>query len=309
MLDIRSVRALARAVGVSVDELQKLADSVETLYAVTSLRKSSGGKRTIAKPGPRLKQVQRAIDRRVLRLLSVSPVAYGGVPKRSHLDGARKHVGASAVASVDIKDFFPSVSHHRVYGFFVRAGCSPNVGRLLTRLLTWRGGLPQGSPASPTLANLILGPVDELLVSLESGGDLVATRFVDDIALSGPSDKVRRAVPSVVREINRQGLRLNYRKSEVQTNGGRQQVTNLNVNRKLGLPRVGGSGKRVLSLKDLRDAVRRAERYGLRKKEEESLRGRLRYLRQLDPRRGQLLLARLDAATRDASKTNDERAV
>ena len=152
-------------------------------------------------------------------------------------------------------------------------------------------------------------PLPTVLQADRATIDSALASFVDDIALSGPSEKVRRAVPSVIREINRQGLRLNYRKSEVQTNGGRQRVTNLNVNRKLGLPRVGGSGKRVLSSKDLRDAVRRAERYGLRKKEEESLRGRLRYLRQLDPRRGQILLARLDAATRDASKTNDERAV
>ena len=64
--------------------------------------------------------------------------------------------------NLDVKDFFPNVRHYIVYRMFRRElGFGRDVARLLTRLTTFRAGLPQGAPTSTAIANVLLAlPVD-----------------------------------------------------------------------------------------------------------------------------------------------------
>ena len=46
------------------------------------------------------------------------------------------------------------------------------------------GGLPQGTPLSPTLTNIVMIPIDHKLAQYFSGRHMVYTRYADDILVS-----------------------------------------------------------------------------------------------------------------------------
>ncbi len=164
---------------------------------------------------------------------------------------------------------------------------------MITRLTTKDGCLPQGSPASTTLANLFLHATDHLLTTL-GDSNITASRVIDDIALSGPRDDVYFAISETVQELHRLGLRVNRKKLVVQNRGRRQQVTKLNVGKKVSLPRRSNDGR--LSQKRLRDSVRRAARYGLTAGERRSLEGQLCYFAQFNSPRARKLQELLRSA-------------
>lgn len=294
-LCLRSTRALANAIGLEESELFKISSNISAYYKKPRLvPKSSGtGMREISRPTDRLKVVQRLIDRRLLRQITPPKVAYGGIPGRDHIKAAERHVGRACVANIDIQSFFPSVSHKKVYSLLTREGCAPDVARLITRLVTINGCLPQGSPASMTLANLVLPIVDKRLEDLEQSG-LVCTRFVDDISISGQWLDVKAAVQVIIPAIHAEGLQVSRKKIKVQRSNRCQSVTNLNVNTKVSIPRSREDSK--VSRGRVRGQVRLAKRRGLTKKVRAQLQGKINYLAQLHPRIARKLRSVLDGA-------------
>ena len=76
--------------------------------------------------------------------------------------------------------------------------------RILVPLLTLNGSLPQGSPASPVLANLALVGVDELLAEMCRHNGWRFTRYADDITISGVDGTPPEGVVDSVERICRQ---------------------------------------------------------------------------------------------------------
>ena len=70
----------------------------------------------------------------------------------------------------------------------INNGFSADVASVLTKLTTYKYKLPQGTPTSTALANLAFSAVDKRLSDLCEENNLVYTRFVDDIAISGKTD-------------------------------------------------------------------------------------------------------------------------
>jgi RNA-directed DNA polymerase len=116
-------------------------------------------------------------------------------------------------------------------------GFGRDVARLLTRLVTLRGGLPQGAATSPAVANQFARAVDEgLNSSLERHG-LRCTRFIDDFTISG--DRPKLVIDQTTRLLRARGLTLAPHKLKVCPGGGPQEVTGLLVNhhKRLSIPR------------------------------------------------------------------------
>lgn len=210
-------------------------------YRRFGIPKRSGGTREICAPNDRLKSLQRIIYRRLLRRLRSHPAATGFEPGRSIVDNARPHAGQAVVLCIDIVAFFPSIPAERVYRLFRSCGWGRGAGRLLTRLCTHDGSLPQGAPTSPKLSNLVNYFLDQSLQELAGGFNARYTRYADDITFSIAEDDAF-AVKSLLwnaRDILWwKGYTVHHRrKLSVRRRHQRQEVTGLVVNNRPRLPR------------------------------------------------------------------------
>jgi RNA-directed DNA polymerase len=231
---ILSLRDLSWRVGVPVEQLRKLAADVErhptSQYHEFAIPQGKDKFRTVRSPSERLKVVQRRIVKRVLDELGYSMAAHGGGSGRSTLSNATVHRGQRTLAALDVKKFYDNVDHRRVYRMLRdEHGFGHDVARLVTRLTTLKGSLPQGAASSPSLANVFMTKaVDEPLSRLAQVHGLRYTRYVDDLAFSGEQPQV--AINEAARLLSARGLKLNKKKIHVAGRGRRQILTGLIVN-------------------------------------------------------------------------------
>ncbi len=260
-----SPEALASAMRVPLSELRFLAFDrrVATVhhYRRFEVPKKTGGVRLISAPMPRLKAAQTWILNHILKQVPVHDAAHGFRHHRSIASNARPHLGADVVVNMDLQDFFPTVTYPRVKGLFVSLGYSESVATVLTLLcsepdieeIELDGShffvavgprrLPQGSPASPALTNILCRNLDRRLAGLAESMGFTYTRYADDLTFSAGRDVARtrligrliRAVEDIVRH---EGFAVHPKKTRVMRRTKKQEVTGVTVNDKLGVDRA-----------------------------------------------------------------------
>jgi RNA-directed DNA polymerase len=290
---ILSLRDFASRLGVPLERLSEIADNIEAHYKYQVLDQGKAKVRQLRVPDKELKLILRRVNRNILTKYSFGTAAHGGIRGRSPRTNATQHLGSRWVINLDVKEFFPNIRHYVVYRLFRRElGFGRDVARLLTRLTTLDSQLPQGSPTSTTIANLVLaGPVDGPVREVAARRGVRYTRFVDDVALSG--NEPRDLINLVARTLSRRRLPMHRRKGKFQgeklkivSAAHRQEVTGLVVNSRNG-PTVS---------KSKRDQVRAAI-HGLvrikptceRDKALCSIRGRINHVAQFNPRAAYVL--------------------
>lgn len=169
---------------------------------------------------------------------------HGFVPGRNTKSNAIGHLAKKTVLSVDINDFFESVSKKMIVNGLESIGFNKEVAVWISCLTTLNGNLVQGFNTSPTLANIILSDIDEELINL-CGDTITYTRYADDLYFSTNGD-----LPNidVIRSIIlKHGFRLNEDKTVEMKRGRNQYVTGLTVFDDL-TPRIPKRIKRNLRL-------------------------------------------------------------
>lgn len=222
-LSILSPNRLAHILGVGRERLDKVSRHAGSYYApfqTTGRRrpfqKASPKSRTIDNPRADLKKIQRRIYRRLLRLICFPSHILGGVQKRSVLDNAGLHLttSLSLLVTIDVRKCFPSVTNTQIYRVWRDLlGCSPPVARMLTRLTTFKRRLPQGSPASPLLANLFIWLIDEPIRIACAERCVVYSTWIDDLAFSGP--RSREMIQIAISVLAEHGLRVSRSKIKI----------------------------------------------------------------------------------------------
>jgi len=169
--------------GLSPERLAALAGDDKTYHAFTRI--TSGKRRAVTKPLGDLLQVHdRLFD--LLDQIEKPNYLHSGVKGRSHVTNARAHLGDKPMVKLDIRRFFSSIDVPRVSRFFSRQmACAAPVADLLTRLSTFRGHVPIGSPMSQHLAYFAARPMLEDLHRLSVHHGLLFTCYVDDLSFSG----------------------------------------------------------------------------------------------------------------------------
>lgn len=267
-----------------------------SLYSCFEIPKKSGGKRIIEAPCERLKKIQRWIKDEIIDSFCPSEHAIGFRKGMSIVDNAKPHIGKELVINLDLKDFFPSVTYAEVLRLFVYMGYRLDVSHLLTKLCTNSNNvLPQGSPASPSLSNLVLLKLDKRLSTLARSINCCYSRYADDITFSGEK-RIKSIVPLVQRIIIEEGYSVNEDKVRLQYANQRQEVTGLIVNTKLSVS------------KNITDEINKAlyfcKKYGVTSHMKhidcdkhfyrEHLYGIAYFINMVDPKKGMLYLNELD---------------
>lgn len=209
-----TVEELAELMRVDPRRLSVLARRSERFYRSYRIPKRSRGWRKINSPSKELKAVQAWILRNILDRLNPSPYAIAYVMGRKLIDNVSPHSSNRYFLSVDISNFFPSVSARRVHRLFETLGYSRRAARTLTSLCSLFGRLPQGGVTSPALSNMICLRLDRRLAGLASRKNVVFTRYADDMTFSTNN---RNALPGLLRSVGRivreEGFELNDEKT------------------------------------------------------------------------------------------------
>jgi len=181
------------------------------------LDKNGIQKRRILHPSiNRLKVIQKRIHRDILLKLELPDYAFGGVKGRDNIKNARKHQGKKFIFTTDLKDFFPSIRHQQVFEMFRSFNFSPTIARILTQLTTYKGKLPQGTPTSPTLANLVFVKTGKKLQDFAGNHQITFTSFVDDLTFSAPAD-IKNKISSIIDTIQLDGFKISHNKTNYKT--------------------------------------------------------------------------------------------
>lgn len=244
---------LAVALGVKSRSLVFFAHVLpdERKYKEFKIGKKTGGQRIIHAPIPPLKALQRKISQELQGVYSPKSYVHGYVADRSIVTNAEKHTGQRWLLRVDVRDYFPSISFVRVRGMFMAKpfSMSKKVAIVLARICVKDGFLPQGSPVSPVISNLIFSGIDRSIRKLALENRCHYTRYCDDIFISSnnmdfpPRIAIKRhgspveLSESFVEIIEGGGFKINEEKVNLLGIDSRQIVCGVVVNRKKNVPR------------------------------------------------------------------------
>jgi RNA-directed DNA polymerase len=231
---ILTERHLAVRLGVPLQELHSLSYSSKNHYRILRRQKKSGKLRIIHSPHGRLRLVQDRIRKALFASIRLPAGMLGGVRGRSTRDNARLHTGQECTLSLDLRDCFSYTTNARVYRALIKyMGYAPDVARLVTKLTTTDGHVPQGAPTSSALVNLALLDMywDLELLALQS--NLNFSIWVDDITFSGRF--ARKVVDDAVRIIGRHRYKVHPAKVKVASRSVCQEVTGQVVNQRPGI--------------------------------------------------------------------------
>jgi len=153
------------------------------LYQKFEIPKRHGGVREILAPEKDLKLLQHRLSDLLQDCLDEINVASGHLEDKTHqgvshgfkrhhtiMTNGRAHVTRRHVFNVDLHDFFGSINFGRVRGFFIKNKnfqLHPSVATVIAQIACYDNKLPQGSPCSPVISNLIGHLLDILLAQYQ----------------------------------------------------------------------------------------------------------------------------------------------
>jgi RNA-directed DNA polymerase len=292
------MQSLHKMLNTTVDEIYYVVNNIKKYYVSYPIKKKSGGLRWINVPQEPLKTWQRIILKQFLEKFQAHSIAHGFVKNKSPLTNANKHVNKKLLITLDIKDFFKSISRSQVMACleFISTRLNFNYNFFdvicMACLLTLDNSLPQGAPTSPMLANLVCVRVDSKL-SKQYSDVATITRYADDIAISFDEEHYKTAsvyeIITTIKNVYRfiLGLEINKRKIRIQRPSRRMLVTGVVVNKKINIIKSVYKNLRA----ELHQLVKNNTTITFEYKQQ--LQGKIAWVRSLNPNKGQKLFSKL----------------
>ncbi len=251
-------KALARLLGFKPSALTSIIyqTPLPDKYTTFDIPKKYGGTRTIKAPNPKLKKLQTHLAYLLYACLSeiqedrkATSVSYGFRKGGTIAANAKNHKRRRYVLNLDLEDFFPTFNFGRVRGFFLKDKAfelEEQVATTIAQIACDGVALPQGSPCSPVISELIGQVLDLRLLRFAKKHGVRYTRYADDLTFStnqrdfpvalAVRDPAELSVwtlgQELVQEIGNAGFNINADKTRMHCRGSRQMVTGLVVNEK-----------------------------------------------------------------------------
>lgn len=195
--------------------LKEYEHSHEQQYFEFKIPKRSGGLRTINAPNDNFKLALSCVKEIFEQKIKCLPhdAAYAYIKQRSTLDALKKHQlnESNWYLKIDLTDFFPNCTPElifeqlkKLYPFYY---ISPEYDEILKKIIKvccLNNGLPQGTPMSPLLTNLIMVPYDRIIYTFTkrgSGNHYVYTRYADDILISSKAHFDWKAIEQYLEQV------------------------------------------------------------------------------------------------------------
>ena len=229
-------------------------------YIHFRIPKASGGTRHIEAPAPQLKLLQRRIASVLINDAKILPhnAAYAYTRGRCAYDALVTHQRSNArwFLKLDIKDFFPSITADlliktikNIYPLNMLSDI--DIAALVNIATNEQGVLPQGSPLSPLLSNLVMTEFDKALTGAlfnHRKSTYTYTRYADDLLITSPYDFSFDEITNIVKDtIEKLGLpfEINMAKRRYSSMAGSNWNLGLMYNQDQKIT-VGNKRKRIL---------------------------------------------------------------
>jgi len=190
---------LATIMGVNPGLIWSMERRPHKYYRYFPIKKGVGVRHIFA-PRVALKIIQKWLSYQFAKKYEAPPHVFGFVAGRSHLQAASVHCGANWVYSVDIRDFFPSITSDVLSSTLMELGYNDLSSDLIVKLCCLNDRLAQGAPTSPALSNLVFREMDGRLVEIAAHLGARLSRYADDIVFSG-TQQFPENLPTCVAEI------------------------------------------------------------------------------------------------------------
>lgn len=227
----------------------------EAKYKTFEINKKNGKKRTISSPIDKLKVLQKKLASILSDCLTEiegenSSLSHGFKNEHSIVTNALCHRNRKHVLNFDLEDFFGTINFGRVRGYFIQNKhfkLSKDVATIIAQIACHENKLPQGSPCSPVISNLISHILDIKLVNEAKKFGCFYSRYADDITFSTNLNEFPIRIarkkepigyeihPKIERLVNYCGFKVNPEKTRLQYKKQRQTVTGLVVNKKVNI--------------------------------------------------------------------------
>lgn len=260
----RSLTGVSQILGFSPNKLSYILFKIppKEKYCSFKIKKKNGELREISAPEPRLKNLQRRLANllntcsseidKIDKMAGRKPLSHGFKNKLSIYTNAQIHKNRRYVLNFDLKDFFPTINFGRVRGYFIKNKhfeLHKNVATVIAQIACHDNQLPQGSPCSPIISNLIGHLLDVRLVQLAKKNGCSYSRYADDITFSTNQKEFPNEVAYqdkgnlgawhlseiLERQVLRSGFIINSNKTNMRCRHNRQLVTGLIVNEKVNI--------------------------------------------------------------------------
>jgi RNA-directed DNA polymerase len=222
-------------------------------YRAFDIAKKGGGTRKIKAPIDQLSLLQtrlaalleecvEEIKNKNARYLAAS---HGFIKGRTIVSNANQHRKRRYLFNIDISDFFGAINFGRVRGLFLKDrafALAPSVATVIAQIACHENSLPQGSPCSPVVSNLVANILDARLLRLSKFTRCTYTRYADDLTFSTNEQIFPSEIASEISGgqwepgtrltelVESAGFHINQSKTRMSRRRSRQIVTGLTAN-------------------------------------------------------------------------------
>ncbi len=229
---MKTFDAFAKEIGFNkqvLDNYITYSDSYYNTFYISKRKKTK--KRQIDCPSNELKSIQRWILSNYLNNIPISNRANGFVKGRGIKRNAQFHLKKTFILTIDIKDFFPSITQKQVYEAISKHFYDNDLSMKLSKLCTFKRRLPQGAPTSPILSNIVFKEIDEEITSICNTKLVVYSRYADDLVFSCETKNTLSEIYPIVNNILiKHSFNINRAKTKYLSGKGRMAITGININ-------------------------------------------------------------------------------
>lgn len=220
-------------------------------YQRYKIKKKNGRFRQITAPTGKLKHLQSCLNIILQTIYLPHESAFGFIQNASIIENATQHINKEYVFNIDLKDFFASITADKVALFLQKppfelkkqSSFKETLSQLIAAIASFKLSkdmpvLPQGSPLSPILSNIVCQSFDDSLLNLAKRFKVTYSRYADDISFSGDINifSLKGEFYQHLKEIiEEEGFLINTDKVRLQSKKWRQEVTGLVVNEKVNI--------------------------------------------------------------------------
>ena len=214
-------------------------DIYDFSYKGFSIEKRNGSYREIYAPNKSLKKIQKEILRNFEENIILPWYITAFRKYFSIKANAKHHINKKIVVSLDIKDFFLSITKDKLENMLLTLWYNKEKVNKLLKIITYKNSLPQWAPTSGFFANWVFVGIDRMIIKILKKYDenIAYTRYADDITFSSNNTKIVNSLRIIENILKQYGYEINKEKTKIFRKNKRQIVTGLVVNEKVSYPR------------------------------------------------------------------------